>query len=38
LGDLTPKEFSVVLVELALASAVLGYLGAKRVEDWAGAK
>ena len=38
LGDLTPKEFSVVLVELALASAVLGYLGAKRVETWAGAK
>ena len=38
LGDLTPKEFSVVLVELALASAVLGYLGAKRVEAWAGAK
>ncbi len=38
LGDLTPKEFRVVLVELALATAVLGYLGAKRVEAWAGAK
>jgi hypothetical protein len=37
-GDCTPKEFSVVLGELALASAVLGYLGAKRVEAWAGAK
>ena len=37
-GDCTPKEFSVVLVELALATAVLGYLGAKQVEDWADAK
>lgn len=34
LGDCTPKEFCVVLVELALASAVMGYLGAKRVETW----
>ena len=38
LGDCTPKEFGVVLVELTLASAVLGYLGARRVEAWAQAK
>ena len=35
LGDCTPKEFGVVLVELALASAALGYFGAKRIEGWA---
>ena len=35
LGDCTPKEFGVVLVELALASAVVGYFGAKRIEGWA---
>ncbi len=35
LGDCTPKEFGVVLAELALASAVVGYLGAKRIEVWA---
>lgn len=35
LGDCTPKEFGVVLVELAMASAVVGYLGAKRIEVWA---
>jgi hypothetical protein len=37
LGDCTPKEFGVVLVELALASAVAGYFGAKRIEGWADA-
>ena len=35
LGDCTPKEFRVVLIEIALASAVAGYFGAKRIEDWA---
>ncbi len=35
LGDCTPKEFGVVLVELALASALVGYFGAKRIEGWA---
>jgi hypothetical protein len=38
LGDCTPHEFSVVLVELTLASAVLGYFAAKRVEAWADPK
>lgn len=35
LGDCTPREFGVVLVELTLASAVLAYFAAKKVEAWA---
>ncbi len=35
LGDCTPREFAVVLLDLALVSAVLGYWAASRVEDWA---
>lgn len=38
LGDCTPGEFSVVLVEFTVAAAVLGYLGAKRIEVWAEAR
>ncbi len=38
LGDCTPREFRVVLIELAIVAAALGYQGAKRVEGWAEAR
>ena len=37
-GDCNPREFRVLLVELTLASAMLGYFAAKKVEVWADTK
>ncbi len=38
LGDCPPTEFTILLVDLALLSALAGYFGAKRVEVWTDAR